>query len=93
MWNDCWMARPDLPPGHGGWQAVDSTPQETSQGTFRCGPASINAIRSGHVYLKHDTPFVFAEVRDTEQVHFCLLARTNTTHKWVIAVCRLPWNR
>ncbi|XP_030630322.1 protein-glutamine gamma-glutamyltransferase K [Chanos chanos] len=62
VWNDCWMARPDLPPGMGGWQAVDSTPQETSQGTFRCGPASLAAIRSGHVYLKHDTPFVFAEV-------------------------------
>ncbi|KAF6718385.1 Protein-glutamine gamma-glutamyltransferase K [Oryzias melastigma] len=62
VWNDCWMARPDLPPGNGGWQAVDSTPQETSQGTFRCGPASVNAIRSGHVYLKHDAPFVFAEV-------------------------------
>lgn len=56
------MARPDLPPGNGGWQAVDSTPQETSQGTFRCGPASLNAIRSGEVYLKHDSPFVFAEV-------------------------------
>ncbi|XP_013859936.1 protein-glutamine gamma-glutamyltransferase K isoform X2 [Austrofundulus limnaeus] len=62
VWNDCWMARPDLPPGNGGWQAVDSTPQETSQGIFCCGPASISAIRSGHVYLKHDTPFVFAEV-------------------------------
>ncbi|CAI5642153.1 unnamed protein product [Oreochromis niloticus] len=62
VWNDCWMARPDLPQGNGGWQAVDATPQETSQGTFRCGPASVNAIRSGHVYLKHDTPFVFAEV-------------------------------
>ncbi|CAG5897152.1 unnamed protein product [Menidia menidia] len=62
VWNDCWMARPDLPPGYGGWQAVDSTPQETSQGTFRCGPASVNAIRSGQVFLKHDTPFVFAEV-------------------------------
>ncbi|TWW72986.1 Protein-glutamine gamma-glutamyltransferase K [Takifugu flavidus] len=62
VWNDCWMARPDLPPGHGGWQAVDSTPQETSQGTFRCGPASISAIRSGQVFLKYDTPFVFAEV-------------------------------
>ncbi|XP_077580349.1 protein-glutamine gamma-glutamyltransferase K [Stigmatopora nigra] len=62
VWNDCWMARPDLPDGHGGWQAVDSTPQETSQGTFRCGPASVTAIRSGQVYLKHDTPFVFAEV-------------------------------
>uniref|UniRef100_A0A8C9SYC9 Protein-glutamine gamma-glutamyltransferase K n=1 Tax=Scleropages formosus TaxID=113540 RepID=A0A8C9SYC9_SCLFO len=62
VWNDCWMARPDLPPGMGGWQAVDSTPQETSQGTFCCGPASVNAIRTGQVYLKHDTPFVFAEV-------------------------------
>ncbi|KAF5892805.1 protein-glutamine gamma-glutamyltransferase K-like, partial [Clarias magur] len=62
VWNDCWMARPDLPPGMGGWQAVDSTPQETSQGTFRCGPASITAIRTGQVYLKHDAPFVFAEV-------------------------------
>ncbi|XP_064190247.1 protein-glutamine gamma-glutamyltransferase K-like isoform X1 [Anguilla rostrata] len=62
VWNDCWMARPDLPQGMGGWQAVDSTPQETSQGTFRCGPASLSAVRSGLVYLKHDTPFVFAEV-------------------------------
>uniref|UniRef100_A0A672SNH7 Protein-glutamine gamma-glutamyltransferase K n=1 Tax=Sinocyclocheilus grahami TaxID=75366 RepID=A0A672SNH7_SINGR len=62
VWNDCWMARPDLPAGMGGWQAVDSTPQETSHGTFRCGPASLAAIRSGQVYLKFDTPFVFAEV-------------------------------
>ncbi|XP_068175459.1 protein-glutamine gamma-glutamyltransferase K-like [Antennarius striatus] len=62
VWNDCWMARPDLPPGYGGWQVVDATPQETSQGTFRCGPASLVAIRNGHVFLKHDSPFVFAEV-------------------------------
>lgn len=32
VWNDCWMARPDLPTGYGGWQAVDATPQETSEG-------------------------------------------------------------
>lgn len=31
-WNDAWMARPDLKPGYGGWQAVDATPQETSHG-------------------------------------------------------------
>ncbi|XP_034036368.1 protein-glutamine gamma-glutamyltransferase K-like isoform X2 [Thalassophryne amazonica] len=62
VWNDCWMARTDLPPGMGGWQAVDATPQETSQGIFRCGPASLAAIRNGQVYLKHDSPFVFAEV-------------------------------
>uniref|UniRef100_A0A8C5C0V4 Protein-glutamine gamma-glutamyltransferase K n=1 Tax=Gadus morhua TaxID=8049 RepID=A0A8C5C0V4_GADMO len=62
VWNDCWMSRPDLPPGMGGWQAVDATPQETSQGTFRCGPAPLTALRSGQVYLQHDCPFVFAEV-------------------------------
>ncbi|KAJ0032221.1 hypothetical protein NQD34_002302 [Periophthalmus magnuspinnatus] len=62
VWNDCWMSRPDLPAGMGGWQAVDATPQETSQGTFRCGPASLTAVRNGQVYLKHDAAFVFAEV-------------------------------
>ncbi|XP_062412801.1 protein-glutamine gamma-glutamyltransferase K-like [Sardina pilchardus] len=62
VWNDCWMARMDLPSGMGGWQVVDSTPQETSQGVFRCGPASVNAVRDGQVFLKHDAPFVFAEV-------------------------------
>ncbi|KAK2907605.1 protein-glutamine gamma-glutamyltransferase K-like isoform X2 [Channa argus] len=62
VWNDCWMARPDLPPGNGGWQAVDATPQETSQGTYCCGPAPLAAVRNGQVYLKHDCPFVFAEV-------------------------------
>lgn len=59
------MARPDLPLGNGGWQAVDSTPQETSQGIFRCGPTALTAVRNGYVYLKHDTPFVFAEVCET----------------------------
>ncbi|KAG2463203.1 TGM1 glutamyltransferase, partial [Polypterus senegalus] len=62
VWNDCWMARPDLPPGMGGWQAIDATPQETSSGTYCCGPASVNAVKSGLVYLKYDAPFVFAEV-------------------------------
>lgn len=34
VWNDCWMARPDLPVGFGGWQAIDATPQETSEGWY-----------------------------------------------------------
>ncbi|KAF7696286.1 hypothetical protein HF521_006380 [Silurus meridionalis] len=62
VWNESWMARPDLPVGMGGWQAVDATPQETSQGSYCCGPASVTAIRDGQVYLKHDAHFVFAEV-------------------------------
>ncbi|XP_051518862.1 protein-glutamine gamma-glutamyltransferase K [Myxocyprinus asiaticus] len=62
VWNEAWMTRPDLPAGFGGWQVVDATPQETSQGFYRCGPTSVAAVRSGQVFLKYETPFVFAEV-------------------------------
>ncbi|XP_030751045.1 hemocyte protein-glutamine gamma-glutamyltransferase-like [Sitophilus oryzae] len=47
VWNDVWMARPDLPPGYGGWQIIDATPQETSDQVYRCGPASIAAVQKG----------------------------------------------
>ncbi|XP_068035364.1 protein-glutamine gamma-glutamyltransferase K [Anomalospiza imberbis] len=62
VWNDCWMKRPDLPEGYDGWQVVDATPQETSSGLFCCGPCSVTAVKNGDVFLKYDTPFVFAEV-------------------------------
>nr|XP_021333236.1 coagulation factor XIII A chain isoform X1 [Danio rerio] len=61
-WNECYMARPDLPSGFGGWQVVDATPQETSDGMFRCGPASVAAIKHGQICYPFDAPFVFAEV-------------------------------
>ena len=32
VWNDVWMARPDLPEGYDGWQTIDATPQESSDG-------------------------------------------------------------
>ena len=31
-WNEVFTVRPDLPNGLGGWQVVDATPQETSDG-------------------------------------------------------------
>ncbi|XP_052062421.1 annulin-like isoform X2 [Mytilus californianus] len=62
VWNDVWMARPDLPKGYGGWQAIDGTEQEASDGIYRCGPAPLAAIKSGEVYLPYDTPFIFAEL-------------------------------
>jgi len=62
VWNECWMTRPDLPEGYGGWQAIDSTPQEASEGVMRCGPASVRAIKEGHVFLPYDTPFIYGEV-------------------------------
>lgn len=61
-WNECYMTRPDLPPGFGGWQVVDATPQETSDGMYRCGPASVLAIKHGEICFPFDAPFVFAEV-------------------------------
>eukprot|EP00794_Sanderia_malayensis_P004709 gene4709-5330_t len=62
VWNESWMTRPDLPVGYGGWQAFDSTPQEESSGKYRCGPASVRAIKEGKVNLKYDAKFIFAEV-------------------------------
>ncbi|XP_018412167.1 PREDICTED: protein-glutamine gamma-glutamyltransferase K, partial [Nanorana parkeri] len=61
-WNDCWMRRPDLPAGYDGWQAIDATPQETSNGIYCCGPSPLLAIKNGIVNIKFDTPFIFAEV-------------------------------
>uniref|UniRef100_A0A8C8SA85 Protein-glutamine gamma-glutamyltransferase 4 n=1 Tax=Pelusios castaneus TaxID=367368 RepID=A0A8C8SA85_9SAUR len=62
VWNDVWMKRPDLPKGFDGWQVVDATPQEMSQGIYQCGPCPVKAIRSGEVYLPYESKFVFAEV-------------------------------
>ncbi|XP_024423071.3 protein-glutamine gamma-glutamyltransferase 5 isoform X2 [Desmodus rotundus] len=62
VWNECWMARKDLPPGYRGWQVLDATPQETSNGLYCCGPASVRAIKEGDVDLSYDTAFVFSMV-------------------------------
>ncbi|XP_027859862.1 protein-glutamine gamma-glutamyltransferase E-like [Xiphophorus couchianus] len=64
VWVEGWMRRPDLAKDgkYDGWQVVDPTPQERSEGLFCCGPASVTAIRNGEINLKYDIPFVFAEV-------------------------------
>ncbi|XP_037667428.1 protein-glutamine gamma-glutamyltransferase E isoform X2 [Choloepus didactylus] len=62
VWNEGWFVRTDLGPSYNGWQVLDATPQERSQGVFQCGPASVFAIREGDVNLPFDMPFTFAEV-------------------------------
>ncbi|KAI1885613.1 hypothetical protein AGOR_G00205630 [Albula goreensis] len=62
VWNDVWMKRTDLPEGYEGWQALDSTPQEESEGMYQCGPCPLKAIKNGEVHLPHDTSFLFSEV-------------------------------
>ncbi|XP_043081664.1 coagulation factor XIII A chain-like [Puntigrus tetrazona] len=61
-WNEVYMKRPDLPDKYSGWQVVDCTPQETSDGLYRCGPTSVNAIKEGQLSYPFDARFVFAEL-------------------------------
>ncbi|KFP80699.1 Protein-glutamine gamma-glutamyltransferase 2, partial [Acanthisitta chloris] len=61
-WVESWMARPDLGDGYDGWQVLDPTPQEKSEGVFCCGPAPVKAIKEGDLQLNYDIPFIFAEV-------------------------------
>lgn len=63
-------------------------PALTSPGIFCCGPCSVESIKNGLVYMKYDTPFIFAEVRAMSP---CLLgqsggpARRHTS--WVLWSC------
>uniref|UniRef100_A0A3B5A9W9 protein-glutamine gamma-glutamyltransferase n=1 Tax=Stegastes partitus TaxID=144197 RepID=A0A3B5A9W9_9TELE len=61
-WVESWMKREDLPRGNDGWQVLDPTPQELSDGTFCCGPCPVTAIKEGNLAVKYDAPFIFAEV-------------------------------
>ncbi|KAM9285135.1 protein-glutamine gamma-glutamyltransferase E-like [Morus bassanus] len=62
VWNESWFSRSDLGPSYSGWQILDATPQEESEGIYQCGPASRHAIKEGDVDRDYDCPFVFAEV-------------------------------
>ena len=44
-WNDIHIKRPDLGKEYDGWQALDSTPQESSRGLQRMGPAPLSAVK------------------------------------------------
>ncbi|KAJ8358752.1 hypothetical protein SKAU_G00152770 [Synaphobranchus kaupii] len=75
VWVEAWMRRPDLPGRsvYDGWQVLDPTPQELSDGVHCCGPAPVKAVREGHTDLKYDLPFVFAEV-NADQVTWLIMA-------------------
>ena len=76
VWTDIWMSRPDLPPGYGGWQVIDATPQETSDGLYRTGPASLESVRRGEIGFVYDSAFVFSEV-NADVVHWQLDEKSN----------------
>ncbi|XP_056593617.1 coagulation factor XIII A chain-like [Triplophysa dalaica] len=68
-WNEVYMKRTDLPQKFSGWQVVDSTPQETSDGLYRCGPTSVTAIKEGELSYPFDGKFVFAELNSDVVYH------------------------
>ncbi|XP_063983286.1 annulin isoform X1 [Diachasmimorpha longicaudata] len=62
VWDEVWMKRLDLGPEYAGWQAIDATPQELSEDAYRCGPASVAAVKRGEIQRPYDNGFLFAEV-------------------------------
>ncbi|XP_034561741.1 coagulation factor XIII A chain-like [Notolabrus celidotus] len=68
-WNEVFILRHDLPSNLSGWQVVDATPQETSDGHYRCGPSSVAAIKDGLLCHPFDSGFVFAEVNSDVVFH------------------------
>ncbi|XP_051466194.1 protein-glutamine gamma-glutamyltransferase 4 [Apus apus] len=80
VWNDVWMKRTDLPTGFDGWQAIDATPQEQSQGIFQCGPCPLKAVKDGDVYLPYDSKFVYAEV-NADRVYW-IVRKVNGKEKY-----------
>ncbi|KAH7984774.1 hypothetical protein HPB52_023893 [Rhipicephalus sanguineus] len=69
VWTEAWMARPDLPTGYGGWQAVDSTPQIVSEGMYKVGPYPVKAIRENRTDLKYDGKYLSASVKAVYRYH------------------------
>ncbi|KPJ09521.1 Hemocyte protein-glutamine gamma-glutamyltransferase [Papilio machaon] len=99
VWNDVWMTRPDLPPGYGGWQAIDATPQETSSGMYQCGPASLEAIKQGVIGLGYDVEFMLASVnadlmrwrKDPEAETGFTMVDTNNYHIGRMVLTKKPY--
>lgn len=67
-WDEVWMKRPDLSASgaYDGWNVIDATPQEASDGIYRVGPTSVEAIKYGEVTKPYDGFFVYAEVNADE---------------------------
>jgi len=99
VWNDVWMARPDLPKGYGGWQAIDATPQETSDGVYQCGPASVEAVKCGAVGFNYDVTFMLSTVNadlvrwkedDTSEFNYTKID-SNKYHIGRMILTKKPW--
>merc|ERR1711892_67635 len=72
VWNEIFITgKGHWPSKYAGWAAIDSTPQESSNGLMQCGPAPLAAIKEGHIYIGYDTGFVFGEVNADRVTWIC----------------------
>jgi len=77
-WNEIWLnSRSDGVDN--GWQAIDGTPQERSDGAYRMGPTSVTAVKERKETLPYDVPFVVSEVDATlvNNMYKCQSGRFN----------------
>ncbi|KAI6219488.1 Protein-glutamine gamma-glutamyltransferase K [Aphelenchoides fujianensis] len=51
LWVELFARRPDLPDGFGGWQVLDPTPQESTEGRFFYGQMNTDTVRW---FYEHD---------------------------------------
>ncbi|KAI1307968.1 Hemocyte protein-glutamine gamma-glutamyltransferase [Halotydeus destructor] len=79
VWTEVWFDRWDIPQVYSGWQAIDATPQERSEGIFQAGPGSVVAIRRGDVDNQYDLHFIFAE---TSSLAITWQRNANTSMGW-----------
>ncbi|XP_074091327.1 protein 4.2 isoform X2 [Macrotis lagotis] len=61
---ECWMTRPDLPPGYGGWQIVDSSLQKEGEPNVLvpCDLVPVRAVKEGALELSPVVPVLFASL-------------------------------
>uniref|UniRef100_A0A3Q3J387 protein-glutamine gamma-glutamyltransferase n=1 Tax=Monopterus albus TaxID=43700 RepID=A0A3Q3J387_MONAL len=81
-WVESWMRRNDLPKGNDGWQVLDPTPQELSDGEFCCGPCPVTSIKQGNLGVKYDARFIYAEVN--ADILYWLVKRDGQRQKVII---------
>ena len=80
VWNEVYMARPDLPAGYGGWQVIDATPQEASDSkNAQCGRDWFNfhhflhknSVKSTHtstVWKSHGFSFALKSILGMQEL-------------------------
>ncbi|XP_072480633.1 protein 4.2 [Notamacropus eugenii] len=67
---ECWMARPDLSPGYGGWQIVDTSLHKEGRANVlaTCDLVPVKAIKEGALELSPVMPALFASLNASCEV-------------------------